>query len=182
GYSTMGYEIAGGLGAKMADPTREVFVMVGDGSYLLMPSEIVTSLQEGVRLTIVLIDNHGFASIGGLSRAVGSGGFGTQYRYRDQRNGQLTGDVLKVDFAANVRSLGANVIEASTLADFKDALERAKAADRTTVIVIETDPSVGVPSYETWWDVPIAEVSEMESVREARRRYEQQLPKERYFL
>ena len=114
GYSCMGYEIAGGVGVKMADPSREVYVMVGDGSYLMMPSEIVTSVQEGIKLTIVLIDNHGFASIGGLSRSVGSAGFGTRYEYRDPASGQLAGDPLPVDYAANARSLGAAVLRAQT--------------------------------------------------------------------
>ena len=111
GYSCMGYEIPGALGVKMADPSREVYVIVGDGTYLMMPSEIATSVQEGYKLIIVLIDNHGFGSIGSLSRTVGSGGFGTRYRYRSE-SGQLDGDVLKVDFAANARSLGAAVFSA----------------------------------------------------------------------
>ena len=105
----MGYEIAGGLGVKMAAPDREVYVLVGDGSYLMMAQEIVTAVQEGIKITIVLLDNHGFASIGGLSEAVGSGGFGTRYRYRNAATGELDGDVLPVDLAANAASLGARV-------------------------------------------------------------------------
>ncbi len=182
GYSTMGYEIAGGLGVKMADPSREVYVMVGDGSYLLMPSEIVTSIQEGYKLNVILIDNHGFASIGGLSRSVGSQGFGTQYRYRDQRTGLLTGEPLPVDFAANAQSLGAHVAQVRSIGALKEALREARKVDRTVVIVVETDPSVGVPSYESWWDVPIAEVSEVPTVQAARREYEQRVKSERYYL
>ena len=182
GYSCMGYEVAGGLGAKMADPEREIYVMVGDGSYLMMAQEIVTSIQEGFKLTIVLIDNHGFASIGGLSQSVGSQGFGTRYLYRDPESGQLEGEYLPVDFAANARSLGAHVIAAKDLATFRIALEEAKEQTRTTVITIETDREQRVPGYESWWDVPIAEVSTVESVQQARANYEQALKKERHYL
>jgi len=182
GYSCMGYEIAGGLGVKMAAPDREVFVMVGDGSYLMMNSEIVTSIQEGLKLTIVLVNNHGFSSIGGLSQSVGSGGFGTHYRFRSSASGQLDGDQLPVDFVANARSLGAHAIQAPDLPSLKTALERAKAQDRTTVVVVETDPEQRVPGYESWWDVPVAEVSEMGSVRTARQAYEAGLRRERHLL
>ena len=172
GYSCMGYEIAGGLGVKMAAPDREVYVMLGDGSYLMMNSEIVTSIQEHYKLIIVLIDNHGFSSIGGLSQAVGSGGFGTRYRHRHPASGQLDGELLPVDFAANARSLGAQAIQAADLPSLKAALERAKDEKRTTVVVIETDPEQRVPGYESWWDVPVAETSEIASVRSAREVYE----------
>jgi 3D-(3,5/4)-trihydroxycyclohexane-1,2-dione acylhydrolase (decyclizing) len=182
GYSCMGYEIAGGLGIKMADPSREVYVMVGDGSYLLMPSEIATSIQEGYKLTIVLIDSGGFASIGVLSRSVGSGGFGTHYRRRDPSSGQLSGEPLQMDYAANARSLGAYAIEARSIADLRAALGEARGTDRTTVIVIRSDPSVGVPNYDSWWDVPVAAVSEMPSVQDVRRDYEERLKAERYLI
>ena len=182
GYSCMGYEIPGGLGIKMADPSREVYVMIGDGSYLMMSSEIVTSIQEGIKLIVVLVDNHGFSSIGGLSQSVGSRGFGTRYRYRDPETGALDGEVLPLDFAANARGLGARVIEAATLPELNQALQDAKAADRTTVIVVETDPEERVPSYESWWDVPIAEVASMESVQDQRQAYEERLEDERTFL
>jgi len=182
GYSCMGYEIPGAIGAKMADPTREVYVFVGDGTYLLMPSEIVTSIQEGIKLTIILVDNHGFASIGGLSQSIGSGGFGTYYRARSAESGQLDGKYLPVDFVANARSLGAHATKANSLAEFKEALQEAKKVDHTTVIVIETDRGVNVPSYDSWWDVAIAEVSESESVRAARTDYQENRKKERYYL
>jgi len=182
GYSCMGYEIPGAIGAKMADPSREVYVFVGDGTYLLMPGEIVTSIQEGIKLTIILVDNHGFASIGGLSQSIGSGGFGTYYRARSTESGQLDGNYLPVDFVANARSLGAHATKAHSLAEFKEALEEAKKVDHTTVIVIETDRGVNVPSYDSWWDVAIAEVSENESVRTARTEYEESRKKERYYL
>jgi len=182
GYSCMGYEIAGGLGVKMAAPEREVYVMVGDGSYLMMNAEIVTSIQEGYKLTIVLINNHGFASIGGLSEAIGDQGFGTRYRYRNPESGQLDGETLPVDFAANARSLGAHVVAADDLASFKLALEEARAQTRTTVIVIETDREQRVPGYESWWDVPVAEVSTSENVRARRAAYEKAREKERHYL
>jgi 3D-(3,5/4)-trihydroxycyclohexane-1,2-dione acylhydrolase (decyclizing) len=182
GYSCMGYEIPGAMGAKMADPSREVFVFLGDGTYLMMPSEIATSVQEGIKIIIVLVDNHGFASIGGLSRSLGQVGFGTQYRKRNAESGQLDGEPLMVNFAANARSLGAYALRAATLDELKQALEEAKAQNRTTVIVVETDPSVSVPSYESWWDVAVADVSEMESVREARARYEDARKRERHYL
>ena len=139
GYSCMGYEIPGAMGAKMADPSREVFAFLGDGTYLMAPSEIATSVQEGVKIIIVLVDNGGFASIGSLSRSLGQGGFGTSYRVRDEKSGQLDGAALKVDFVANARSLGAHAIKAATLDELKNAPEEAKAQDRTTVIVVETD-------------------------------------------
>ncbi len=192
GYSCMGYEIAGGLGAKMACPDREIYVIVGDGSYLMMSHEIITSIQEGVKLTIILIDNHGFGSIGALSRSLGSHGFGTRYLKRDAQSGQLPTDelppneaqkaYLPVDLAANARSLGAHVIEANSIPDLQQALAAAKRQTKTTVILIETDRYVGVPGYESWWDVPIAAVSEMASVQEARAAYEQARKKERYYL
>ena len=178
GYSCMGYEIAGGLGVKMAAPDREVYVLVGDGSYLMMAQEIVTSIQEGVKLTIVLVDNHGFGSIGALSRSLGSEGFGTNYRYRGG-DGQLSGDHLPVDFAANGASLGAHTIRAGTRTELDSALAEAKEQDRTTVIVVETDTSIGAPDSGSWWDVPPAEVSNMQAVRDARAAFDEARKKER---
>jgi 3D-(3,5/4)-trihydroxycyclohexane-1,2-dione acylhydrolase (decyclizing) len=180
GYSCMGYEIAGGLGVKMAAPDREVFVMVGDGSYLMMAQEIHTSIQEGIKLNIVLLDNHGFSSIGGLSESVGSGGFGTEYRFR--KNGKLEGDTVNVDFVANAASLGAAASRVRTLDELGQALIAARASSRTTVTVIEVDRNARVPGYESWWDVPVAEVSEMESVRSAREAYEKRVKRERHLF
>jgi len=182
GNSCMGYEIAGGLGVKMADPAREVYVMVGDGSYLMMSTEIVTALQEGYKLNIILLNNYGFSSIGGLSQALGSGGFGTDYRARGRESGQLDGARLEVDFAANAASLGAHVIRAVTRDDLQKALEEARRAERTTVIVVEVDKEVRVPGYESWWDVPVAEVSEIESVKRAREGYDDAVKRERNFF
>ena len=186
GYSCMGYEIAGGLGVKMADPSREVYVLVGDGSYLMMSSEIATSVQEGYKLTIVLMDNAGFKSIGSLSRSLGQGGFGTRNVF--PQNGVLPGDgeapvqPLPLDLAANARSLGACVLECRTYSDFTSALQTARSQDQTTVIYIQNDRMLGVPSYDSWWDVPVAEVSALPSVQQARRDWESNRPKERYFL
>jgi 3D-(3,5/4)-trihydroxycyclohexane-1,2-dione acylhydrolase (decyclizing) len=187
GYSCMGYEIAGGLGVKMAAPDRDVYVMVGDGSYLMLSSEIITSIQENHKLIIVLLDNSGFKSIGALSRSLGQDGFGTRYIY--PHNGRWPTDVagldvqtLPVDLAANARSLGAHVIECKTYADFVSALKEVHTTDRTSVIYIQNDRYVGIPNYESWWDVPIAEVSEMPSVQAARAEWTQMRAQERYFL
>ena len=170
GYSCMGYEIAGGIGVRMAAPDRDVFVMVGDGSYLMMATELATAVQEGVKVIPVLVQNHGFASIGGLSESLGSQRFGTAYRYRGA-DGRLNGDMLPVDLAANAASLGADVIKASTAAEFADAVKTAKAAQTTTVIYVETDPLVYAPDSHSWWDVPVSEVSTLESTQQAYQRY-----------
>ena len=180
GYSCMGYEIAGGLGAKMAEPAREIYVLVGDGSYLMMAQEIVTSLQENCKLNIVLFDNHGFSSIGGLSQSCGNDGMGTRYRYR--REGKYEGEFLPVDFAANTASLGAWTVRARTIAELREALAAARRQLRTSVVVVETSYDQRVPGYESWWDVPIAEVSGRESVKAARQKYEEARKKERFFF
>jgi 3D-(3,5/4)-trihydroxycyclohexane-1,2-dione acylhydrolase (decyclizing) len=187
GYSTMGYEIAGGLGVKMADPAREVYVLVGDGSYLMLSADLITSVQEGYKLTIVLMDNRGFKSIGSLSRSVGDQGFGTRYAY--PKNGGLPGDGdgdqvkdLPVDLPMNARSLGAHVIECNGYADLATALATAKTIDHTVVIYVPNDRYVGVPGYHSWWDVPVAETSTADSVRAAREEWEEMRTKERNFL
>ncbi|MCI0710083.1 MAG: 3D-(3,5/4)-trihydroxycyclohexane-1,2-dione acylhydrolase (decyclizing) [Chloroflexi bacterium] len=181
GYSCMGYEIAGGMGVKMADPEREVYVTVGDGSFLMMNSEIVTMVQEGIKVNIIVLDNHGFASIGGLSESVGSGGFGTEYRERS--DDQLTGETLPIDFAKNCASLGAYVITAKNRQELSDALEEAKHIQgRPVCIVTETDRNQRVGGYESWWDVAVAEVSDEEDVQQSRQDYEEQKNQERYFF
>jgi 3D-(3,5/4)-trihydroxycyclohexane-1,2-dione acylhydrolase (decyclizing) len=187
GYSCMGYEIAGGLGVKMAAPDRDVYVMVGDGSYLMLSNEIVTSIQEHYKLIIVLLDNSGYKSIGALSRSLGQDGFGTRYVY--PHNGKWPTDAagtdvqtLPVDLAANARSLGAYVVECKTYADFVAALETVRTTDRTSVIYIQDDRYLAIPNYEGWWDVPVAEVSEMPSVQAARAEWESMRAQERYFL
>jgi len=181
GYSCMGYEIAGGLGAKLAAPDREVFVMVGDGSYLMMATELVTAVQEGIKLVVVCVDNHGFASIGNLSDSVGSQRFGTSYRYRSP-DGRLDGGFLPIDLAANAASLGVYVLRTRTIEEFRRTLVKARAADRTTLVYIETDPLVGAPSSEAWWDVPVAEVAALGSTRDARASYEKAKRRQRPYL
>ncbi|MGB4135439.1 MAG: thiamine pyrophosphate-dependent enzyme, partial [Microbacterium sp.] len=190
-YSCMGYEIAGGLGAKRgllaAGDDRDVVVMVGDGSYLMLSSELVTAVAEGIKLIVILVQNHGFASIGHLSETVGSERFGTKYRRYDAgaRNFQ-GGDVLPVDLAMNARSYGVDVIEigqgGSAIDDLTSAIAAAKASDRTTLIHIESDPTVYAPEGEGWWDVPVAEVSTTASARRARAEYEQQRSVQRPLL
>jgi 3D-(3,5/4)-trihydroxycyclohexane-1,2-dione acylhydrolase (decyclizing) len=181
GYSCMGYEIAGGLGVKMADPSREVIVMVGDGSYLMMAQELVTAVQEGIKLVVVLVQNHGFASIGALSETVGAPRFGTDSRYRGP-SGRLDGDVLPVDLAANAASLGAQVLRADTLGAFRHCLCQALAATRTTVVHVECDLATGSPPSRSWWDVPVAQVSSQPVTRVARSAYEQEKTSQRGHL
>jgi 3D-(3,5/4)-trihydroxycyclohexane-1,2-dione acylhydrolase (decyclizing) len=181
GYSCMGYEIAGGLGAKLAAPEREVFVLVGDGSYLMMAQELVTAVAERVKLVVVLVDNHGFASIGALSESVGSQRFGTSYRYRSP-DGRLDGDYLPVDLAANAESLGVRALRARNTAEFRAALRRARAADETTLVYVETDPLIPAPDGGGWWDVPVAETAVIASTRTARAAYEAAKRRQREYL
>ncbi|HET8980326.1 MAG TPA: 3D-(3,5/4)-trihydroxycyclohexane-1,2-dione acylhydrolase (decyclizing) [Solirubrobacteraceae bacterium] len=195
GYSCMGYEIPGAMGVKLAAPEREVLVLIGDGSYLMLPGELVTAVAERIPLTIVLVDNHGYASIGALSRSLGSAGFGTHYRYAvngslpvdELRDGGAPAapagsDVLPVDLAANAESLGARVIRAQSVDDLRSALAGARDADGPVVIHIAADRYAGVPAYDGWWDVPVAEVSEQGSVRAAREGYEQARGAQRAYL
>src|SRR5262249_61158659 len=156
-------EVAVSIRVKMACPDREVYAMVGDGSWLMMSSDLVTAIQEGIKITVVLIDNGGFGSIGSLSASLGSGGFGTKYRRRGA-DGLLSGERIRVDFAANARSLGAHVIPCRTTDDLERGLAAAREQREVTVLTIETDPAAGVPGYESWWDVPPAEVSTSEDV------------------
>ncbi|MDX1619155.1 MAG: 3D-(3,5/4)-trihydroxycyclohexane-1,2-dione acylhydrolase (decyclizing) [Balneolaceae bacterium] len=182
GYSCMGYEIAGGLGVKMAQPDREVVVMVGDGSYQMLSSELITSIQEDVKLTVVLLDNRGFGSIGSLSESVGSGGFGTNYRYRDRDSDRLEGDYLPLDFEMNARSYGVGVQKATTAGELNEALANALKADKTQVIVVPVDKEQKVPGYSSWWDVPVAEASEIASVQKARNEYEENRKDQRNYF
>jgi 3D-(3,5/4)-trihydroxycyclohexane-1,2-dione acylhydrolase (decyclizing) len=172
GYSCMGYEIAGGLGARMACPDRDVFVMVGDGSYLMMAQELVTAVQEGIKIIVVLVQNHGFASIGALSDSVGCQRFGTSYRYRNSQSRRLDGAVLPVDLAANAESLGLRVLRATDIEEFRAALQNAKRGNDPVMVHIETDPLAPAPDSESWWDVPVAEVSRLDTTRAARATYE----------
>lgn len=181
GFSCMGYEIAGGLGVKMAAPESDVFVMVGDGSYLMLHTEIVTAVQEGQKLIIVLVDNGGFQCIRGLQMSSGSPSFGNELRFRDDETGILSGGYVPVDFVKNAESLGARAIAANGPEELRLALEEAKSETRTTLVYVQVDPDTQVPNYEGWWDVPIAEVSEQDSVNTTRTEYEENLRKQRWF-
>jgi 3D-(3,5/4)-trihydroxycyclohexane-1,2-dione acylhydrolase (decyclizing) len=181
GYSTMGYEIAGGLGIKLADPSRDVFVMVGDASFLMMNTEIITSIQEGQKLIIMVSNNNGYSSVGRVSEQVGSEGFGCHYRYRGE-SGWYDGDVLPVDFAKIAEGMGAIGIHANSKDALADAIQRAKQADRTVVIVTETDWHERVPGYGFWWDMATAHTSEMPEVNNARERYEAEKKNQRYLI
>ena len=185
GYSCMGYEIPGGIGVKLAAPEREVYVLVGDGSYLMLPGELVTAVAQRVPIVIVLVDNHGYASIGALSRSVGSSGFGTLYRFSENGSVPLdpaSTDVLPLDLAANAESLGARVVRAASVEQLREALAAARGADGPVVVYVEADRYQGVPSYESWWDVPVAEVSEEDGVREAREAYDRDHQRQRQYL
>ena len=181
GYSCMGYEIAGGLGIRMAKQSGEVFVMVGDGSYLMMNSEIVTAVQENQKLIIVLINNHGFGSINGLSLSLGSEGFGNQYRQREKETGEYTGDELPVDYTAHAKSMGIDAVKVKTKQRLEKSIRQARENDGSTLIEILVDRSVGVPGYEAWWDVPVAEVSESDGVTKIRKEYNKKKKGERNF-
>jgi 3D-(3,5/4)-trihydroxycyclohexane-1,2-dione acylhydrolase (decyclizing) len=173
GYSCMGYEIAAGLGVKLAEPTREVVVMVGDGSYLMMNSEIVTAVGEGIRVTIVVVDNRGYQCIVGLQRAVGVADLGNELRYRDRATGLLDGDYIEVDFKKHAEAMGARALRANTAEELTRGLAAARNADRVTVIVVPVDPSKRLPPLGNWWDVPVAEVSADSRTRRAREAYEE---------
>jgi len=182
GYSCMGYEVAGGLGVRLACPDRDVFVMVGDGSYLMMATELVTAVQEDIKIITVLVQNHGYASIGSLSESLGSQRFGTRYRYRNPATGRLDGDKLPVDLATNAASLGVEVMKATTAGEFADAIKAAKAADHSIVIYVETDPLIGAPDSESWWDVPVSATSTLESTQQARETYDEYKATQKLFL
>ncbi|MFJ8357978.1 3D-(3,5/4)-trihydroxycyclohexane-1,2-dione acylhydrolase (decyclizing) [Streptomyces sp. NPDC093984] len=171
GYSCMGYEIPAGIGVQQAAPGTPVWSLVGDGTYLMMPTEIVTAVQEGLPVNLVLIQNHGYASIGGLSEETGGERFGTAYRYR-AADGTFTGAPLPVDLAANAASLGMDVLRAKTVRELRDALAAARASDRPTCVYVETDPTPTAPPAEAWWDVPVAEVATREAAVSARERYD----------
>jgi 3D-(3,5/4)-trihydroxycyclohexane-1,2-dione acylhydrolase (decyclizing) len=182
GYSCMGYEIAGGLGAKLACPDREIYVLVGDGSYLMMAQELVTAVQENIKLTVVLVNNHGFASIGALSETVGTPRFGTWYRSRNQDTGRLDGDVLPLDFVANAQSLGVKAWRAHNIDALGEALIAAKSVPGPVLIEVEVDPLVPAPDSGSWWDVPVAEVSHLDATLQARKSYEDQKCHQRNYL
>ena len=181
GYSCMGYEIAGGLGVKMADPQREVYIMVGDGSYLMMHTEVITALQEHQKITIVLLDNNGFQCIRGLQMDAGAPAFGNELRYRDEHSGRLEGPFIPIDFAKNAESLGATTYTATNETELRAALRWAAGESGTTLIYVPVDSEARVPGYESWWDVPVAEVSTKQGVQAARDAYVRAREKQRYY-
>ncbi|MFJ6655910.1 3D-(3,5/4)-trihydroxycyclohexane-1,2-dione acylhydrolase (decyclizing) [Streptomyces sp. NPDC091377] len=177
GYSCMGYEIPAALGVQLAAPGRPVWALVGDGTYLMMPTEIVTAVQEGLAIKVLLVQNHGYASIGGLSEETGAERFGTAYRYRAP-DGTFTGAPLPVDLATNAESLGLRVLRARTVGELREALATARAADTPTCVYVETrttDTVSGAPPAMAWWDVPVAATATRPAAVEARERYEQQI-------
>ncbi len=179
GYSCMGYEIAAGLGVKLAEPERDVVVMVGDGSYLMMNSEIVTAVAEGLELTVVVVDNGGFQSIHGLQRACGSPSFNNERRFRDPESGRTDGDVVPVDFRAHAEAMGATALAARNADELQRTLQLARAADGVSVVVVRIDPDPRVPGFESWWDVPVAGSSGQEEVRAAREEYDRAVTRQR---
>jgi 3D-(3,5/4)-trihydroxycyclohexane-1,2-dione acylhydrolase (decyclizing) len=182
GYSCMGYEIPGGIGIALAAPDRDVFVTVGDGSYLMMPTELVTAVQEGIKVIVVLLQNHGYASIGSLAESLGVQRFGTKYRYRNRDSGRLDGGILPVDLAANAASLGVKVLKASTLEALKDALVKAKASEAAVLVHVDTDLEYQSPGGDGWWDVPVAEVSDLDFTKAARETYNEFKATQRPYL
>ncbi|MGW6691208.1 3D-(3,5/4)-trihydroxycyclohexane-1,2-dione acylhydrolase (decyclizing) [Streptomyces sp. NPDC054961] len=184
GYSCMGYEIPAAIGVGLAAPGRPVWALVGDGTYLMNPTELVTAVQERIPVKVVILDNHGYASIGGLSGAVGGEGFGTAYRFRAP-DGSYTGDPLPVDLAANAASLGMAVIRARTVGDLRKALAEARMADRPTCVYAQTrtpDTVSGPPPAQAWWDVPVAETATRASAAQAREEYDRQAAQRRRHL
>ena len=182
GYSCMGYEIPGGIGIALAAPDRDVFVTVGDGSYLMMPTELVTAVQEGIKVIVVLLQNHGYASIGSLAESLGVQRFGTKYRYRNRDSGRLDGGILPLDLAANAASLGVKVLKASTLEALKDALAKAKASETAVLVHVDTDLEYQSPGGDGWWDVPVAEVSDLDFTKAARETYNEFKATQRPYL
>ena len=182
GYSCMGYEIPAGLGVKLAEPQREVLVTIGDGTYLMLNSEIVTAVAEGIRITVVVFDNHGYQSIKDLATSVGVPQFGNELRFRDRQRGRLSGGYVPIDFRKHAESMGANAILARTADEIRAAIDAARASDRITVIHVPVSPTHRAPAYEGWWDVPPAEVSDQEGIRAARGRYDEARVRQRQDL
>lgn len=181
GFSCMGYEVAGALGIKMAEKDREVYTIVGDGSYLMLHSELVTSIQEKKKINIILLDNNGYQCIEGLQLGQGSDGFGSEFRYRDEETNRLTGEYLQIDFAANARSLGAKGYTARTIEELREAFEKAKLDTVSTLIEIKLLPRTGAGGYESWWHLGVAEVSIDEKVQKAYEKMQATLNKARKY-
>ena len=181
GFSCMGYEVAGSLGAKMAEPDKQVYTMLGDGSYIMLHSELLTSIQEGYKINILLFDNNGFQCIHNLQNAQGTDSFGNEFRYRSSESGRLTGKYIPIDFAANARSYGAKAYTVTTIEELRAALEKAKKDTVSTLLDIKVLPGTNSGGYEAWWRVGVAEVSEDEKVKEAYEKMQEQIKLARKF-
>lgn len=181
GFSCMGYEITGALGVKMAEPDKEVYSMVGDGSYLMLHSELVTSIQERRKINVLLFDNNGFGCINNLQQSQGIPSFGTDFRFRSAETGRLTGEIIPIDFAANARSYGAKTYTATTVDELKDALEKSRQDSVSTLIDIKVVPGTMTGGYESWWRVGVPEVAQSEAVLEAHKLMANEIQKARKF-
>lgn len=181
GNSCMGYEVAGGVGAQLADPTRKVFALVGDGSWLMLSQELMTAVQEGIRLTVVLVDNRGYGSIAALSDVLGSQTFGTRFNHRGG-DGRHSGGRIEIDLPGNARSYGAEVFEASTAEGLRSALAKAKECEGPSVVYVQVDSQARFGGSGAWWDVPVAEVSELDSTRQSRTIYEENRADQRLYV
>jgi 3D-(3,5/4)-trihydroxycyclohexane-1,2-dione acylhydrolase (decyclizing) len=182
GNSCMGYEVGGAVGAKMADPSRDVFCFIGDGTFLLSSQEIMTAVQEGLKITVLLVDNYGYGSIAALSETRGSQGFACRFNYRGD-DGQFDDDHrVGIDLAANAASYGADVLTASTAEELQKALVDAAGIENTVVIYIKVDAKGRFGGSGAWWDVPVPEISEVESTQTARTEYEAEVANQRLYL
>ena len=181
GNSCMGYEVGGALGAKMADPSRDVFCFIGDGTFLMASQEIMTAVQEGLKLTVLLVDNYGYGSIAALSETRGSQGFACRFNYRGE-DGQFSEDRINIDLAANAASYGADVFTATTADELKKALADAAGTENTAVVYVKVDAKGRFGGSGAWWDVPVSEVSELDSTQDARKEYEEQIASQRLYL
>ncbi|WP_138754163.1 3D-(3,5/4)-trihydroxycyclohexane-1,2-dione acylhydrolase (decyclizing) [Paenibacillus sinopodophylli] len=167
GFSCMGYEVSGAFGAALAEPDKDVYAILGDGSYLMLHSELVTSIQEGRKITVLLLDNHGYQCIHNLQRGHGSDGFGNEFRFRSGQSGTLTGSYMPIDFSAHARSMGAATYKATTAEELREAIRQAKNEQGTTLIEIPVVPGTNTAGYESWWNVGVPEVSVSEKVTQA---------------
>ncbi len=181
GNSCMGYEVGGAVGAKMADPSRDVFCFIGDGTFLLSSQEIMTAVQEGLKITVLLVDNYGYGSIAALSETRGSQAFACRFNHRGD-DGQWSDDRVDIDLAANAASYGADVLTATTAEELKKALAEAAGIDNTVVIYIKVDAKGRFGGSGAWWDVPVSEVSELDSTQQARSEYDEQVAGQRLYL
>lgn len=177
----MGYELPAALGVRMAQPQGEVYVFIGDGTYLMNPTELVTAMQENLKVTVVLSENHGFQSIRGLQLARAGESFGNEFRARNQSTGRLDGDYLKIDFVKNAQSMGAKTWHVGTVEALRDALQKAREETQTCVIVAEVEKHRLLPGSDVWWDFEVAETSHDPAVQKLRAQYENDRTAQRFY-